>query len=57
MKEYKGNAEAKIIEIKEQIELILRSIDRKQMNEAILIERLKTLHKDLEDSLFLLSLV
>lgn len=57
MKEYKGNAEAKIIEIKEQIELILRSIERKQMNEYILIERLKTLHKDLEDSLFLLSLV
>jgi hypothetical protein len=35
---------------------IEKSIDKKQMTEAILIERLSYLKKDLEEVIFLLSL-
>ena len=44
---YKGNAESKLLEIKDMISNIEKSIDKKQMTEAILIERLSYLKKDL----------
>jgi hypothetical protein len=53
---YKGNAESKLLEIKDMISNIEKSIDKKQMTEAILIERLSYLKKDLEEVIFLLSL-
>lgn len=53
---YKGNAESKILEIKDMVSNIQKSIDKKQMTEVILIERLHSIKKDLEEALFLLSL-
>jgi hypothetical protein len=53
---YKGNAESKLLEIKDMISNIEKSINKKQMTEAILIERLSYLKKDLEEVIFLLSL-
>lgn len=53
---YKGNAESKLLEIKDMISNIEKSIDKKQMTESILIERLYYLKKDLEEVIFLLSL-
>lgn len=53
---YKGNAESKLLEIKDMISNIEKSIDKKQMTESILIERLSYLKKDLEEVIFLLSL-
>ena len=53
---YKGNAESKLLEIKDMISNMEKSIDKKQLTESILIERLSSLKKDLEEVLFLLSL-
>jgi|694.fasta_scaffold07773_2 hypothetical protein len=53
---YKGNAEAKILEVSDMISNIKRSIHNKQMNESKLLELLETMEKDLKQSLFFMSL-
>lgn len=53
---YLENAEIKITEVKDMISSMKKTIDKKQMTESILIERLNTIEKDLEQALFQLSL-
>jgi hypothetical protein len=53
---YLENAEIKITEVKDMISIMKKSIDKKQLTESILIERLNTIEKDLEQALFQLSL-
>ena len=53
---YLENAEIKIVEVKDMISLIKKTIEKKQMSESILVERLNTMEKDLEQALFQLSL-
>jgi hypothetical protein len=53
---YLENAEIKIVEVRDMVSLIKKSIEKKQMSESILVERLNTMEKDLEQALFQLSL-
>lgn len=53
---YLENAEIKIVEVRDMVSLIKKTIEKKQMSESILVERLNTMEKDLEQALFQLSL-
>lgn len=54
---YKGNAEHKLIEVKDTVAMLKRSIERKSLSEQQVLERLEVLLKDIDQVSFFLSLV
>jgi hypothetical protein len=54
---YKGNAEHKLIEVKDTVSMLKRSIERKSLSEQQVLERLEILLKDIDQVTFFLSLV
>lgn len=54
---YKGNAEAKILDVRNTIEMLLRQLERGAITEEELIKRLKEVLKDIDQTNFFLSLV
>lgn len=53
---YRGNAEHKLSEIKDQVTMLKRQVERNSLTEAQLKERLENLLKDLDQTTFYLSL-
>jgi hypothetical protein len=53
---YRGNAEHKLSEIKDQVAMIKRQVERGSLTEVQLKQRLDSLLKDLDQTTFLLSL-
>jgi hypothetical protein len=54
---YKGNAEAKLLDVKDSIQMLIRQLERKGITEQQLLERLKQIEKDIDQTNFFLSLV
>lgn len=54
---YKGNAEAKLLDVKDSIEMLLRQLERGALTQPQLEERLKVILKDIDQTNFFLSLV
>lgn len=54
---YKGNAEAKLLDVKDSIQMLVRQLERKGITEQQLLERLKQIEKDIDQTNFFLSLV
>lgn len=54
---YKGNDEHKLIEVKDTVSMLKRSIERKSLSEQQVLERLEILLKDIDQVTFFLSLV
>ena len=53
---YKGNAETKMLEAKNSIELLIRDIDRNKFDVKIFRVGLENIQKDIDKALFFINL-